>query len=105
MTETDEKWSVEDILATVHAMQKKVSANCDTLVLESQFRDFKARYPGLYSKASKSMTKSDWDILKVMLEQLNKIEANEIDSYDSSVCVGQDLVDRFVTPRLASKSK
>ena len=105
MTESGEKWTVQDILATVHAMQDKVSANCQALSCESQFRNFKVRYPGLYSKAAKSMTKTDWDILKVMLEQLYKIEANEIDPYDSSVCIGQDLVDRFVKPRLESQNK
>lgn len=71
---------------------------------ESRFGEFKLRYPGLYSKASKIMTKTDWDILDKMLDQLKGIEDKEIEHYDSSVNVGQDLVDRFVKPKLAPLS-
>lgn len=104
MTEGEKNWSAKEIKDTVHDMQDVVAGNpFDTL--ETRFGGFKMRYPGLYLKASKKMSKTDWDILDKMLDQLKGIEDKEIEHYDSSVCVGQDLVDRFVKPRLPPPSR
>ncbi len=102
MANTEENWYSDDIRHTVNDMQDALTSNVGGL--ESRFREFKFRYPGLYSKASKKMTKTDWDILDKMLDQLKGIEDKEIEHYDSSVSVGQDLVDRFIKPKLAPSS-
>lgn len=99
MSDADANWSADEIIKTINDMQDHIAGNYHPELIQS-FSKFEARYPGLHSKASKKMTKLDWDILQKMLEQLKKIENKEINSYDSSVCIGQDLVDRFVIPNL-----
>ena len=102
MANSEENWSAKVIKETVQEMQQALASGLDTL--ESSFGNFKSRYPGLYAKAAKKMTKTDWDILGKMLEQLQAIEDKEIEHYDSSVSVGQDLVDRFVKPKLPPRT-
>ncbi len=104
MPEIQNNWSAQEIRSTVRDMQAVLTSNGNPSDFDSRFGGFKSRYPGLYNKASKTMTEMDWDILDKMLQQLKGIEDNEIEHYDSSVNVGQDLVDRFVKPKLSPPS-
>jgi hypothetical protein len=45
------------------------------------------------------------DILEMMLQNLEKMEAGRMSQHNASVAVGGVLVDRFVKPQLEGKNK
>ena len=94
----------DEIEHSITAMQELVTRDppLQERELKRKFAPLLSRYPALFAKASKPMSPQDAAILSNMLAQMRAISTRNADLHDSSVNVGQDLVDRFVKPRLST---
>lgn len=69
----------------------------------AQFAEFQTEFPKIFEMV---LTRTyPRDILEMMLKQLEKMETGSMSQHNASVAVGGVLVDRFVKPQLAGKSK
>lgn len=66
--------------------------------LKNEFAEFKQQCPAIYEKASKPMDATEMEMLLSMLRHLQNIRENKVSQHESSVQVGQMLVDRYIAP-------
>ncbi len=87
------------VIETVFQMQKRVAEdNATKQELESEFPLLKEQSPTLFQNATKPMTQAQVKILLSMMAKLKAVNNKEMSQHDSSVAVGQILVDEYVRP-------
>ncbi len=85
------------IISQVFEMQQKIKKG-EAEKLDTEYSEFKQKFPPIFAMASKAMDESQMEILLIMLKKCQNINENKSSLHDSSVDIGQILVDKYVKP-------
>lgn len=111
-TEDFSRWSAEKILSSARDVYKHVSKDSEKnkrsssdLVqykeeVKEKFQDFAYCYPALFYKIVEDGDRFEFNQLITMLQLMNKVNKDEISKDDADKFVGQEMVDKYVKPKI-----
>ena len=112
-TEDLSRWSADKILANARDVFKYVSRDSEKQKrqktemmkykdeVKEKFQDFAYCYPALFYKIVEDGDQFEFNQLITMLQLMRKVNQDEISKDDADKFVGQEMVDKYVKPKIA----
>lgn len=111
-TEDLSRWTAEKILSNARDVYKHVVKDSEKRKREKtddvkykeevkeKFQDFAYCYPALFFKIVEDGEAFEFNQLITMLQLMNKVNNDEIAKDDADKYVGQEMVDKYVKPKI-----